>query len=207
MARESMSELSGSYAATEINTFSQEREEAEILWKLGRRDEAMEMIEVLMKRHPNDGALLEMAAYYYLDQNDLNMSSDIIERLETIEGKTESVVNLQGYLWYLMGDWEKAREVYEGLYVSNKRTINVERTYAEILVKQHEWPSAEKVYSEILQRDTATREDFWNHKGAIEKGSSHVGGEFKYTHKPSSQREYHFKQKANIWVNPWMSIG
>jgi len=183
------------------------REEAEILWKLGRRGEAMEIIEGLLFQNPEDAALLEMAAYFHLDRNEMDIAEELTDRLFAIRGRTPVVLNLQGSLYLQQRKWEKAREVFEELYREHPDDVEIQRGFIEIFTQQREWKKARSVYDRVLRGDQRLPKDIWNYKELLEVGAPNLETSMTYFHRPNTQRDYLFEQKGGFWAAPWVHVG
>ncbi|MDD5670604.1 MAG: hypothetical protein PHN49_03080 [Candidatus Omnitrophica bacterium] len=206
-ADENTKRRSSSFAKTS-DIFSKQREESEILWKLGRRGEAMSGIQKLLAEAPEDKYLLEMAASYYLDEGNLNKAREFIDRLKKSAAPDDpSVLTLDGGYWVQKKDWKKAEVAFAKLNQIRPEDAEVHRAYAEILIEQRKWKYSRELYQWLFNKRKYRRDDKWNYHRAVDLGAPQFGSRFVYYHRPQGQRDYVIEQKGCFWVAPWLRLG
>lgn len=190
-------------------SFTERIEEAELLWKLGRKREALGQIGSLLKDNPEDLHVLETAAYFYLAAGKIRKAQGMIRRLEKMEGQSLFVLELKGELASRKKRWSEAGLVYQTIFEKDPENKRLRRPYAETLAHLRRWTEARQIYRDLLLEKegknlTSLR---WDYQRWIEQGAPNAGGKFEYFHHPGEERNYVVNEHTSIWISPWLRMG
>jgi len=179
-------------------------EEVDLLWKVGRRQEAVTQIDKLLSQYPNSSAVLEMASFIYLDLNQMSKARDTIKRFKEISGDAMVNKELQGQLLTHEKKWTDAYIIYDELYRQSQDDKGIIETYADLAARLHFWSKAGKAYEQLLGEKFTDKELLWAYRRLLENHSPKVGSRFTYYNRPSKQDDYIFQQQGRWGKEPWL---
>lgn len=87
-------------------------EQAEILWKLERTDEAIGFLESMVERFPKDPAILKELANYYREEGDLALVKAYLEKLKVLSPNDPDLLKNLGELYFQLDDYASAAKFF-----------------------------------------------------------------------------------------------
>jgi tetratricopeptide (TPR) repeat protein len=197
-----------SFSAADSSVSLEKRtEELELLWKLGRRDEALKLADELLAGGAQHTRLYITAGFIYLDAGRVSKAEDLVRRLEKSGASGENLDLLRGSLYIQQEKWKEAKPVYQRLFEQSSDRTDMARIFAYVLRQTHEWKEARIIYKDLLAKNPKSKELLWDYRSVLEEGAPRIESGFQYWHRPAGQRDYRLGQKASFWVNPWLRIG
>ena len=182
-------------------------EEVDLLWKVGRRQEAVTQIDRLLSQYPNSPAVLEMASFIYLDLHQMAKARETIERFKEVSGDAVVLKELQGQLLIHEGKWKEAYIIYDELYHQSREDKGIMETYADLAARLHFWSKSGKAYEQLLGEKFADKELLWAFRKLLENHFPKVGARFTYYNRPGKQDDYIFQQQGHWGKEPWLQLG
>jgi tetratricopeptide (TPR) repeat protein len=81
--------------------------------RLGMKEKAFELIDTLLKEHPNNSAVIGGAAFLYIQERDMATANKYLLELEKVDPKNPRIKIFKGIIAKNSGDLKKAIEFYE----------------------------------------------------------------------------------------------
>jgi len=206
-AGEDQDSLSSLFEGQADEWSARETEEAEILWKLGEREKALNSMERILEKQPGNLQVLGTAAAFYLGEGKTGKAKPLIETLEEKAGRTQTVLELKGDLLGQQEKWREAGETYETLLKIAPDNRRYRESYVGVLSALRRWPEAFALYRELLRENRKQKGLLSNYLSDLEMGASQFGTSFEYFHRPATERNYHLRQKGSFWAAPWLRMG
>lgn len=179
-----------------------EAEEVDLLWKLGKRQEASAKIEGLVNQYPNSPVVLATAAFIYMDRHQIKKAKEVIERLKAIGGDELLQQELQAQLFVHEGKWPQAYGLYEDLHRQSPEDKSISEAYAQAAAQVRHWAKAKAAYAKMLHNNWADKKLIWVYRQLKETSLPEVGSRFSYYNRPDKQEDYVLREQARWGLEP-----
>jgi len=181
-------------------------EEAWLLWKLNKKQEAKEVVEQLLPYNPQNRDLLYLASIIYFDEDDLNKVQEFLDRLKNISGKTKDTQSLRASLYVKQERWQEAEAVFSEMIEDFPEERDLQRDYAYVLSRLRKWEQSKLLYESLMEDPQKKDEIVWEYREVVEEGSNRVRMGFQYNHAPESLRQKITTQSYTQWIRPSVRI-
>ncbi len=189
----------GSLAAADLD-IGRSIEEAWLLWKLGRKDEADALVTMLLRSYPRDPELLLLAITVKLNRGDIKWAQQLLDTLGSVIGRENPLYrDIASEVYLKLGKSDKACELVLGLCEQFPTRESYRRRYAELLSDLKKWPQAKEAYAKLDRLTLSNSDVAWDYHEAVSQGATAVRSDYMYYHGPQSLREYEFVQRASFW--------
>lgn len=124
-----------------------------VLWKKGKIDDAVKMASEIKEKYRNS-SIYETLGYFLILKGDYSKGLEINKEAYEFNNSDIGIMDNLALNYYLIGDYDKAYELYEKVVAMNPQFVTTYYYYALLLVKY-------KKYEEALQYlDTALHCEF-----------------------------------------------
>ena len=181
-------------------------DEAWLLWKLDRKNEAETFIKTNLEIYPNNPDLLEISTLVFLGNGKIDEARENLNKLKQMKGTTDKIKNLEGSVLFEEKEYTKALEVFD--YLRDKYPANNDyvRTRTDILMKLKMWAEAKKEYEQMMKDGLKNKDIVWNYRMAYKESANQIKTHAEYFHGPQSLRWYKFYQSFRMWPDENMRV-
>lgn len=123
--------------------------QAMVLWKQGALDEAIEVLEELMKTYVTSN-LYGTLGFLHIEKGDLEKALKFNLEAVDYNGTNHIILDNLGYTYYLMGDNEKALETFSQLMKLKPTFPDAFYNYGRVLEKEGDFEKAAYLYRHAL---------------------------------------------------------
>jgi tetratricopeptide (TPR) repeat protein len=191
------------------DALSRKLEEAQILWKLDEKDQAIGVAESVLEDNTTEPSVFQTLASFYVEQGRTQKARQMIAQFEKYadSDQSESIIELKASLALQEKQWAKALEYYQFLIEKHPDKSELQKSKADILVLSHRWKEAREQY-EILQTKHATqfKKADWttDYLRVIEEGAPSLSALMLYFRGPV--RFYKLEQRGKYWLSPQLKV-
>lgn len=106
-----------------------------ILWKQGRLDEAIKVLEELLPTYENTNVYATLG-FFYIEKGDYNKALEFNLKAKEFNSSSNVILDNLGTVYFLMGDYDNALEIYESIMKNKPNFPEAFYNYARVLDKK-----------------------------------------------------------------------
>jgi len=129
----------------------------EVLIHQGKREEAFEINQQILKGNPNDSDARSLEASFLLDKGDVNRALSELQSVVTRSPDNAVARYNLGRAHVAKGDWEQARQAFQKAIEIQPNYLVARLALAELLVTRGDYDAALKAAQEILKYDRQSK--------------------------------------------------
>jgi tetratricopeptide (TPR) repeat protein len=130
-----------------------QKSEMEVLMRQGKRGEAAEVNQQILKENPNDSDARSLEASFLLDKGDINRALAELQSVVTRSPDNPVARYNLGRAHIAKGEWEQARQAFQKAIELNPSYMLARLALAQLLVTRGDFDAALKSAQEILKLD------------------------------------------------------
>ncbi len=124
---------------------------ADILRNLGRRNESLLVLNLILKQDPKNVGALGLAAGNYMDSKRIAQAKDLLEKLYSINKDDSEVLRALGELYALLQDYQTAEKVIRRYHEKTGGDYRSYHMYGNVLAKLGDTGGSRRAYLEALR--------------------------------------------------------
>ena len=110
-------------------------EEAWLLWKLDRKNEASEIILPLLEQVSDDPGLLEIGVSIYIETGDMLRARESFDRLKALKGNSKRFLEIEAFLLGEEKKWDEALVLYNQLIEGDPQNWDLREARAQLFLE------------------------------------------------------------------------
>jgi tetratricopeptide (TPR) repeat protein len=130
-----------------------QKSQMEVLMRQGKRGEAAEVNQQILKENPNDSDARSLEASFLLDKGDINRALAELQSVVTRSPDNPVARYNLGRAHIAKGEWEQARQAFQKAIELNPSYMLARLALAQLLVTRGDFDAALKSAQEILKLD------------------------------------------------------
>ena len=133
------------------NSVSDKLIKADILRRLGRRNESLLVLNLILRQNPKNPLALELAAGNYLDLKRIPMAKEYLEKLYMENQEDVDVLKSLGELYVLLEDYKNAEKILRSYHEKTGGDYRSYHMYGNVLAAIGDESGSQRAYRQALR--------------------------------------------------------
>ncbi|MBF0252626.1 MAG: tetratricopeptide repeat protein [Candidatus Omnitrophica bacterium] len=205
-AEENMKKPSSYSETAELSETDKKKEEAWLLWKLERYDEAGKLIEDLLKTNAGDKDVCQLSVMNSLHKGDIKNAKQMIAKLERMNIDKVPLWRMKLELAVLEDNKKDALEYCKKILKETPNDQDINLTFAVTLADMGLWREAKKSFDEVFKNTRNNKKILREYRYYAKKYGDNIEAVGSFTQGQNSLWQYEAYEGVNYSITPRIRI-